>query len=211
MSVSITMKNVGTTTWQQTGHGYELGFQPDGGDWATYWPPLPADVAPGSPVTFNFNMTAASTPGTYNLQFRMWNNWGWFGDRTDKVAVTVLAPSNQSEFVSQTVPASMSAGEAYNVTIKMKNIGNTTWDAGTGYKLGSQNPQDNTRWGTSRAVLTNSVPPGGTAVLTFQVWAPGKAGSYNFQWRMLREGVEWFGPSTPNLVISVKGVACPSC
>jgi hypothetical protein len=168
-------------------------------------------VAPGSPVTFNFNITAASIPGTYNLQFRMSNNWGAFGDRTDKVAVTVLAPSNQSEFVSQTVPAAMSAGEAYDVTIKMKNIGNTTWEAGTGYRLGSQNPQDNTRWGTSRAVLTNSVPPGGTGVFTFTVWAPGKAGSYNFQWRMLREGVEWFGPATPNLVISVKTVACPSC
>ena len=210
MPVSVTMKNVGTTTWQ-TGQGYELGFQADSGDWSTYWVPIPADVAPASPVTFNFNITAASTPGTYNLQFQMLKNGGWFGDRTDKVAVTVLAPSNQSEFVSQTVPKTMSAGEAYNVTITMKNIGNTTWDAGTGYKLGSQNPQDNTTWRTSRAVLTNSVPPGGTAVFTFQVWAPGKAGSYNFQWRMLREGVEWFGPSTPNLAISVKTVGCTSC
>lgn len=211
MSVSVTMKNVGTTTWQQTGHGYELGYQVDAGDWAGYWAPLPADVAPGSPVTFNFNMPAASTPGTFNLQFRMMNNSGWFGDLSDKVAVTVLAPSNQSEFVSQTVPASMMGGEAYTVTIKMKNIGNTTWQAGTGYKLGSQNPQDNTRWFTSRAELTNPVAPGETAVFTFQVTAPGKAGSYNFQWRMLREGVEWFGPATPNLVITVKNPACLNC
>ena len=139
------------------------------------------------------------------------NYWHWFGDRTDNVSVTVLSPSNQSEFVSQSVPAIMTGGEAYNVTIKMKNIGNTTWEAGTGYKLGSQNPQDNTRWGTSRAYLTNSVPPGGTAVFTFPVTAPGKAGSYNFQWRMLREGVEWFGQYTPNLVISVKNPPCLSC
>jgi len=212
MPVSITMKNVGTTTWQQTGHYYGLTTDPyTGGLWGGNDPPLPADVAPGSQVTFNFNVTAPSTPGTYNFQWRMKNNYGLFGDRTDNVSVTVLAPSNQSEFVSQTVPASMMAGEAYNVTIKMKNIGNTTWDAGTGSKLGSQNPQDNTRWGTSRAVLTSPVPPGGTAVFTFVVWAPGKSGSYNFQWRMLREGVEWFGPSTPNLVISVKPPACPSC
>jgi hypothetical protein len=45
------------------------------------------------------------------------------GCSPQQVAVTVLAPSNQSEFVSQTVPKTMSAGEAYNVTITMKNIG----------------------------------------------------------------------------------------
>jgi subtilisin family serine protease len=211
MAVSITMKNVGTTTWQQTGHDYALIPDPFTGTWGANFPTLPSDVAPGSPVTFNFNVTAPSTPGTYNFQWRMRNNWGLLGDRTDNVPVTVLAPSNQSEFVSQTVPTTMTGGEPYTVTIKMKNIGNTTWQAGTGYKLGSQNPQDNTTWGTSRAVLTDSVPPGGTAVFTFTVSAPGKAGSYNFQWRMLREGVEWFGQYTPNLVITVKNPPCLWC
>ncbi|HZI48834.1 MAG TPA: S8 family serine peptidase, partial [Pyrinomonadaceae bacterium] len=210
MPVSITMRNVGTTTWQ-TGQYIELAPQPDNGTWGTIHQPIPNDVAPGSTVTFTFNVTAPTTSGTFNFQWRM-VDWGQlFGDLTDNVAVAVLSPSNQSEFVSQTVPAVMSAGEAYNVTIKMKNIGNTTWQAETGFKLGSQNPQDNTRWGASRAVLTSPVAPGGTAVFTFQVWAPGKAGSYNFQWRMVQEGVEWFGPYTPNLVISVKTVGCPSC
>ena len=213
MPVSITMKNVGTTTWQ-TGQNFAIGPQPDNGTWGTAHPPLPSNVPPGSQVTFTFNVTAPAIPGTYNFQSRMLKGgpFGqWFGDRSDNVAVAVLSPSNQSEFVSQSVPTTMTAGEAYTATIKMKNIGNTTWEAGTGYKLGSQNAQDNTTWGTSRAYLTNSVPPGGTAVFTFQVWAPGKAGSYNFQWRMLREFVEWFGPSTPNLSITVKNPPCPSC
>ena len=212
MPVSITMKNVGSMTWQTGQYFYfAIGPQPDNGTWGTAHPALPYNVPPGSQVTFNFNVTAPTTPGTYNFQWRMIDNWQWFGDRTDNVAVSVLSPSNQSEFVSQTVPTSMVGGEAYTVTIKMKNIGNTTWEAGTGYKLGSQNPQDNTTWATSRAVLTSPVAPGGTAVFTFTVWAPGKAGSYNFQWRMLREGVEWFGPSTPNLVISVKNPPCLYC
>jgi hypothetical protein len=210
MPVSITMKNVGTTTWL-TGQYIELTPQPDNGTWGTIHQPIPNNVAPGSQVTFTFNVTAPSTPGTFNFQWRMMDNGQLFGDLTDNVAVAVLSPSNQSEFVSQTVPSVMTAGEAYTATIKMKNIGNTTWQAGTGYKLGSQNPQDNTRWGTSRAVLTSPVPPGQIGVFTFTVWAPGKAGSYNFQWRMVQEGVEWFGPYTPNLVISVKTVACPSC
>jgi len=209
--VSITMKNVGTTTWD-TGH-FSITPQPDNGTWTTVadHPPLPSNVLPGAQVTFSFSVPAPSTPGTYNVQWRMRKNWDYFGDRTDNVVVTVLAPSNQSAFVSQTVPARMTGGEPNTVTIKMKNIGNTTWDAGTGYKLGSQNPQDNTTWFTSRADLTSPVPPGGTAVFTFMVWAPGTAGSTNFQWRMLREGVEWFGPSTPNLVISVKNPPCFRC
>src|SRR5262249_33105246 len=129
VAVSITMKNVGTTTWQQTGHSYSLTTDPfTGGLWGGVFPPLPFYVAPGSTVTFNFNVTAPATPGTYNFQWRMMNNWGLLGDRTDNVSITVLAPSNQSEFVSQTVPKSMTGGEAYTVTITMKNIGNTTWD-----------------------------------------------------------------------------------
>lgn len=212
LPVSITMRNVGTTAWT-TDHYFAIAPQPNNGTWGNVadHPLLPSNVLPGSTVTFSFNIPAPSTPGTYNLQWRMLNNWDWFGDRTDNVSVTVLAPSNQSEFVSQTVPTTMTGGEAYTVTIKMKNIGNTTWQAGTGYKLGSQNPQDNTRWGSSRVELTSPVAPGGTAVFTFTVWAPGKAGTYNFQWRMLQEGVEWFGPSTPNLVITVKNPPCLSC
>jgi hypothetical protein len=47
------------------------------------------------------------------------------------------------------------------------------------------------------------VPPGGTATFNFTVTAPSTPGSYNFEWRMLQEFIEWFGANTPPLSINV--------
>src|SRR5438552_2720421 len=81
--------------------------------------------------------------------------------------------------------------------------GGTTWTPEDGYTLGSQNPADNATWGFGRAYLSSAVPPGGEATFGFNVMAPSTAGAYNFQWRMLRENVEWFGAQTPNNVVTV--------
>ena len=134
---------------------------------------------------------------------------GRFGNATN-VPVTALAPSNQAAFVSQTVPTTMYARDSNYVSITMKNVGTTIWQAGTTYKLGSQNPQDNTIWGTRRMALPYSVPPGSQVTFEFFVTAPPNSGSYNFQWQMVQEGVEWFGDYTPNVVIRVKP-ACSTC
>jgi hypothetical protein len=105
----------------------------------------------------------------------------------------------------------MTASEFTTVSITMKNVGNTTWTAGSAYRLGSQNPQDNMMWGLNRVVLPSDVPPGASVTLTFDVIAPAKSGTYNFQWRMVQDGVEWFGPLTPNVSVSVKPPACARC
>jgi len=112
---------------------------------------------------------------------------------------------NNASFVSQSVPTSMTAGQSYSVSVTMYNSGTTTWESNT-YKLGSQNPQDNTLWtGGSRVYMPagTTVPPGSSYTFYFTVTAPAAAGSYNFQWRMVQEGVEWFGDYTPNVVVSV--------
>lgn len=113
---------------------------------------------------------------------------------------------NNATFVSQSVPTSMMAGQSYNVSVTMNNSGNTTWTSDV-YKLGSQNPQDNSTWGTGRVYLPagHSVPPGANHTFDFTVTAPGTPGSYNFQWRMVQEGVEWFGEFTPNVLVNVTG------
>ncbi len=114
-------------------------------------------------------------------------------------------PSNKSVFVSQNVPNAMIAGETYVVSVTMKNTGTTTWTTSGEYKLGSQNPQDNRIWGFGRVELkqNENIPPGQTKTFTFSVTAPANPGNYNFQWKMLREHVEWFGDYTPNVKVSV--------
>ena len=108
-------------------------------------------------------------------------------------------------FVSQSVPTQMTAGLIYTVSVTMKNTGTTTWTRDTAYKLGSQNPQDNTRWSLGRVELgpNDAIAPNQTKQFDFQVRAPSTAGTYAFQWRVLRELVEWFGDFTPSLDINV--------
>jgi len=209
-SVTVVIKNTGSTTWS-AGAGYRLGSQnpQDNSTWGIGGVSLPFDVPPGSQVPITFNITAPSIPGNYNFQWRMVQDGvQWFGDLTDNFPITVVSGTcNQAEFVSQSVPSAMSTYETYYVSVTMRNTGCTIWQAGTMYRLGSQNPQDNTRWGSNRVVLPYAVPPGSQVTFNFAVTAPSRTGTYNFQWRMVQEGVEWFGNYTPNVAVQVR----PSC
>lgn len=107
-------------------------------------------------------------------------------------------------FVSQSVPTSMTAGQNYSVSVTMRNTGDTTWTSDV-YRLRSYNPQDNTVWGFNRVYLPTgtTVPPGYDYTFYFTVTAPSAAGSYNFQWRMVQEGIAEFGSITPNVLVNV--------
>jgi hypothetical protein len=107
----------------------------------------------------------------------------------------------------------MWAGQSYSASVAMRNTGTSTWTAEAGYKLGSQNPQDNRTWGTHRADLTPGVgiAPGQIKTFTFAVKAPAAPGVYNFQWRMVRENVTWFGGYSANVRVTVSsGTSTPT-
>jgi hypothetical protein len=125
--------------------------------------------------------------------------------------------SMNAEFVSQTgVPTSMTSGQTATVSLTLKNTGGATWTSATSYKLGAQNPQDNTNWGLGRVLLAtkDSIALNGTKTFTFTITAPTVASpsTKNFQWQMLREGVAWFGAKSTNVAISVSPPTCsPAC
>jgi hypothetical protein len=48
-----------------------------------------------------------------------------------------------------------------------------------------------------------SVAPQENFSFTFNVTAPTTPGYYNFRWRMVQDGVQWFGASTTNISINV--------
>lgn len=104
-----------------------------------------------------------------------------------------------AQFVSQSVPLWMAAGQTYAVTVQLRNTGNAEWKSSAHYRLGSQNPGDNLSWGMHRVDTPGAVAPGAVASFTFTVTAPATAGTWNFQWRMVRDGYAWFGDTTPNL------------
>jgi len=208
--VNVTMRNTGTTTWT-TATGYKLGSQSpqDNTIWGFHRVPLSGPVDPGEETTFQFAFTAPSTPGTYGFQWRMLREGvAWFGAPTPHIVITVQ--KDAAAFSWQSVPNSMVAGRPYNVSVRMRNVGSTTWTPAAGHRLGSQNPQDNQTWGLHRVLLPGPVAPGGWATFDFTVVAPSGPGTYSFRWRMVREGVAWFGAETPNVAVNVQPLAAPS-
>jgi len=120
---------------------------------------------------------------------------------------TAVLPWQRAVCISQTVPPSpVQAGHNYQVSITMKNTGITTWTSGGSnpQRLGSQNPQDNILWGLNRVNVPKRVVPGDSAVFNFAVTAPLTPGVRPLQWRMLQEGITWFGDFTPEIDYSVQ-------
>lgn len=121
-------------------------------------------------------------------------------------SATMAHCGNDAAFISQSVPATLSPGQTTTVSVTMKNIGTTKWTVPGGYKLGYQNPQDNSHWEFGNRVTlapNQSVSPGQQITFRFSIRAPSASGVYNFQMRMLREAVEWFGAYTPNVTVRV--------
>ena len=97
------------------------------------------------------------------------------------------------------VPGTMTAGQKASACVTMKNTGTLKWTAAWNIKLGSQSPQDGTTWGLNRVALPSSVTvaPGSSRAFCFTITAPATPGTYGFQWRMVQEGVAWFGQTSP--------------
>ncbi|UJB17685.1 MULTISPECIES: RHS repeat domain-containing protein [Lysobacter] len=127
--------------------------------------------------------------------------------RTQPFTITVNSPPpiyNEAEFVSQTFPdgiVTMYSGQTQAMSVQMRNTGTTTWSSSRAYSLGSINPLDNTSWGMGRIALPYDVAPGQAVTFNMTLTAPAvnrRMVSYNVQWRMVQDGVEWFGQTTSN-------------
>jgi hypothetical protein len=109
--------------------------------------------------------------------------------------------TNDAAFVTQNVPTTMNPGQAYSASIRMRNTGSSTWNSS--YKLSSENPAGNLTWGLNSLNLPTSVLPGSEVTFNFTLTAPSTPGTYNFQWRMTKDGTGGFGALTANQQISV--------
>lgn len=90
-SVTITLKNTGTTTWPANS-AYNLGHANDAMTWGTHRRSLGSAVAPGETVSFVFTITAPATVGTYEFRWQMVQDGvEWFGEQTPAGVITVKA------------------------------------------------------------------------------------------------------------------------
>jgi hypothetical protein len=102
-------------------------------------------------------------------------------------------PSDDAHAVSSNLPGTMETGQTITVQLTFRNNGTTTWTAGGNYKLGAVSDSD--PLAAPRLLLApgDAIAPGQEKTFAFAFQAPAAAGTYLTQWRMLREGVDWFG------------------
>jgi hypothetical protein len=112
------------------------------------------------------------------------------------VTVTPSAPINNSQCISiQTNKDAYNPGETISATVVMQNTGTKPWSSDdTPHRIGSWNPKNNGTWGIGRVDVPSTINPGSNATFNFTVTAPA-VGSYNFAWRTVEDGLEWFGDS----------------
>jgi RHS repeat-associated protein len=183
-----------------------MSYDPNG--WLTnfFW-----DFGDGTTSALMSPSKAYAAAGTYTVTLSVRDNSGNWGLSSTTATVASPTPVNNAAFVSQTVPTSMNAGQQYTVSVTMNNSGTKTWTAAEQHRLGSRNPQDNATWGLSRVGVPATTAPGQNATFTFTVTAPSSPGVYNFQWRMVQDGVQWFGADTTNVAVTVTQPAAGGC
>jgi len=116
--------------------------------------------------------------------------------------------SNNAQYLSNTIPSTLAAGATATVTVAMKNTGTTTWTGSGKYALGHSAGATPWTWRERRVWLAagESVAPGATKTFSFSITAPSTPGSHAFpSWRMVQDGVEYFGTASPALTINVTG------
>ncbi len=198
---SITLQNSGGTPWIGLGgtEGYTLNYL-SGTQMGWTQKTMGANVLPGGSKTFSQTLTAPTAAGTYTLNTRLNNADDLYFGPTYSLTITV-GGVNSASAVSDTAPTHVTAGKTFSATVVMNNNGGTTWTTAGGYKLGSQDAQDNTTWGFTRVALPASIAPGANATFTFTGTAPTTPGTYSFDWQMVQEGVMWFGTKATATII----------
>jgi len=112
---------------------------------------------------------------------------------------------NHAKILSYDVPKIMEAGKKYQVTVNVKNTSFRVWNKNGNIKLGSWDPQDNLVWGVSRAGFADNENMGHNEIkeFIFDVTAPVNVGEYVFNWRMVEDGVGWFGKPGPGVKVEI--------
>lgn len=203
--VSLVFKNTGATTWTAANLYRLLALSPPGNStWGIARMVLPnaASIAPGMDGTFATNVYAPMTGGSYAFQWQtLQEGIESFGQTSTPVTVSVIRAGDAARYVSASVPAQVYAGNDFQASVSMLNVGLSSW--ASGYALGSMNPAGNTYWYTNRWNPTAVVAPGQNHAFTRTFTAPVSAGTYSFMWKMNRNGVGMFGDSTPNFQVKV--------
>jgi hypothetical protein len=206
-SVTVTVKNIGGVAWNPIGaqcNAFRLAQIGNAG-WSPSRVDFSAAVLSGEEATLSFTVTAPTAAGTYTFQLRMVHECvEFFGAASPSISITVAGASKQAQIVSQSVPASMTAGQPYSATVTVKNVGTLAWSPigpqCNAYRLAQIGAS---AWAPVRAELPSALAAGQQATIAINGIAPATPGTYNFQVQMVHECVEYFGESGPVVAVNV--------
>jgi Ig-like domain-containing protein/VCBS repeat protein len=128
-----------------------------------------------------------------------WSNtstvpWPMFGQNARHTRVYPKRAAFDSEVVSHTIPSVLAPGQQKQVTITLRNTGTSNWTQAGQIKLGAVDNSDpftsTLRYDLNPA---ESVALNMTRTFTITLQAPISDGYYTTDWRMVEEGVQWFG------------------
>jgi len=123
--------------------------------------------------------------------FRSVAEWGLYKGVCEYFGTSPTWDKYSDEYVSDTIPSTMNAGQSYSVSVTFRNRG-VLWREGRAFRLGAAGDSDPFT-STTRHTISGDVRPGNTYTFTFTMTAPTTPGTYTTDWRMIREGVTWFG------------------
>jgi len=216
LDVSVTMTNTGTNgaanTWTTTSPTFAF-FRTGATTFGLNYDNLESITTTGNNTTFNFILTAPTTPGAYTFQGQM----GIVGDLTRFGAVVSIAGINVSSatprrwgcgFVSSSMPGTLSPGESRVITVAVQNTGTATWSPPSSFFLYSQDTPLGL-WANTNRLQAATIAPGATATFLVPITAPSAAGSYNFRRQMFLSGTVGFFDTANcvNIPVTVGGAA----
>ncbi|HKP85008.1 MAG TPA: putative Ig domain-containing protein, partial [Blastocatellia bacterium] len=171
------------------------------------WSMLPDSGSLPDGISISAAGVISGTPaaaGTSNFTVRVTDAHGDSAQKAFSIVVTTVSSEFDSQFVTQTVPATLQPAQSFIVNMKFLNTGSKVWDGANGLSLRSQNPPQNGTWGGDFVpIFLASVPPGEEMDLTFIVFAPRNSGTYDFQWQLYDDGAGFFGQMSENVRIVV--------
>jgi hypothetical protein len=208
--IKVRLRNDGTRTWRNGVVKLNCRLtKASGGDLVKEIKvPLAKECKPGTTADFSIAFSPAAggkkaakisfdDPAGYRLSFVL-NS----GDKTDAVEQTVLSQiidvfdaDYGVRIVDSEVPETLAPGQSIQPKVVVRNYGTQAWDAKR-TKIGCHwYNQDGSelQWDGSATLLKTSIQPGWPAVVTADVQAPQREGSYTLVWDLMIDG-KWLSP-----------------
>ena len=217
--VTLTLKNTGNRTWHASEYSdFMISPFTESSDiiyfdWNSTSYYLSSSIEPGQTSDVEFYIVAPTVTGTYGLQWMMKSGSGYFGRKSDRVAIRVVRNSTSqadsrtfnASFIEQSVPNSMTLNEIQEITVTMNNTGSKTWVKGKEKMVMIDSKLTTAtinQWNVGYLPLPQNVDPGNSVTFKFTV-KPIETGWQYFQCSLMNEDGKLFGSPTQSVEVIV--------